>query len=205
MKKIALFYFFTAILLFTLISCSPLINITYDNGVYVDKANDITYYAAGVSYEPIAVGKEYAKYKKIILHEIDGLAPKLWLTEAYQGIGSIYYSSEIALPEFTEFEPDAFLICLVSETIQNLKTVDSTNDIESIIDAYKNGSDAELPVSAESYHLKFTSAKYPGIYYDLLYVQNPNGRCYIFDRDTKRCVEIGDTVSKYFGGITDES
>ena len=176
--------------------------ITYKDGVYKDKSNGITYYAAGVSYEPQAVGSQYAKYKKSVLHEIVGLDPKLWLTESYEGIGSIFYSSEITLPTLLEFEPDSFIICFVGDLIQSLKAVESQEDIDAILDAIANGEDAELPISAEeSYHLKFTSAKYPGIYYDLLYVRNSDGKCYIFDRDTKRCVEIGDTVSKYFGGI----
>ena len=202
MKKITLFYFFTVVILLSLlVSCSPLIKITYDDGKYIDKSNDVTYYAAGVSYEPIAVGAEYAEYKKTVLREIDGLDPKLWLTESYEGIGSIYYSSEITLPSLSEFEPSAFIICQVSENIQALKTVEEQADINDILEAVANGEDAELPQSAESYHIKFTSDKYPGIYYDLLYVQITDGLGYVFDRDTKRCVEIGDTVSKYFGGI----
>ena len=202
LKKIALFYFLTVVMLLPLlVSCSPLIKITYDDGKYMDKANDIIYYAAGVSYEPIAVGAEYAQYKKIVLHEIDGLDPAMWLTESYEGIGSIYYSSEITLPSLHEFEPSAFIICQVSETIQSLKVIEDQADVDAILDAVANGEDAELPLAAEPYHLKFTSDKYPGIYYDLLYVQTTDGKCYVFDRDTKRCVEIGDTVSKYFGGI----
>ena len=200
MKKIALFCFITlTALLFT--SCSPLIKITYDDGRYIDKSNGITYYAAGVSYEPQAVGSKYAKYKKTVLHEINGLDPKLWLTESYEGIGSIFYSSEITLPSLLEFEADSFAICLVGETIQSLKVSDDPADISAILDAVANGENVELPQSAESYHLKFTSAKYPCIFYDLLYVQNADGKGYVFDRDTKRCVEIGDVVSKYFGGI----
>lgn len=199
MKKIALFYFLIGVILLT--SCSSLIKITYDDGKYIDKANGITYYSAGVSYEPIAIGGEYAMYKKTVLHTIDGLDPKLWLTEMYEGIGSIYYSTDIKLPSIDEFEPDSFLICLVDETIQNLKTVESSSDIEAILNAIENGDDVELPLSAESYHLKFVSDKYPSIYYNLLYVQTPDGKGYVFDRDTKRCVEIGDVVSKYFGGI----
>lgn len=207
MKKIALFYFFTGMLLLMFVSCSSLVKIIYDNGTYVDKANGITYYAAGVSYEPKAVGKEYAEYKKTVLYEIDGLDPKLWLTEAYEGIGSIYYSSEITLPTFLEFEPQSYLICQVSNTIENLKTVTNESDIESILDAYANGDDVEMPTSGESYHLKFTSEKYPGIYYDLVYVQNTDAddKCYLYDRNTKRCVEIGNVVSKYFGGSSDET
>ena len=202
MKKIALFYFLTAVVLLSLlVSCSSLIKIIYDDGGYIDKSNDVTYYGAGVSYEPIAVGAEYAQYKKIVLHEIDGLDPQLWLTESYEGIGSVYYSSEIILPSLHEFEPSAFVICQVSETIQSLKVIEDQADIDAILGAVSNGEDAELPLAAEPYHLKFMSDKYPGIYYDLLYVQTSEGKCYVFDRDTKRCVEIGDTVSKYFGGI----
>lgn len=202
MRKIALFYFLTTITLLIFTSCSSLVRITYDNGAYVDKTNDITYFAAGVSYEPMAVGSEYAKYNKMVLYKIDGLEPQLWLTEKFEGIGSIYYSSEITLPSLHEFQPVSFHICLVTETIQSLKVIDDESEIAVLLDAVANNEDAVLPASGESYHLKFTSELYPGIYYDLLYVQTAEGRCYLFDRDTKRCVEIGDTISKYFGGVS---
>jgi len=189
---------FFVLLILVLTSCSSLVKITYENGKYIDKAGGITYLAAGVSYEPVKVGEEYAKYGKTVLYTIGNLNPKEWLTEKYEGIGSIYYSEKLKLPEFGEFEPVKVTICVADVITMGINRVETQAEIDAIVDIYLHGEQTELPIDGlASYHLKCTSDKYPGIYYNLLYVAGRDGRNFIYDRDTKRSVEAGDVLKKY--------
>jgi len=173
------------------------VKITYKDGKYIDRAGGVTYLAAGVCYEPVSVGDEYAVYGKTVLYEINGLDPKEWMTEKYDGIGSIYYSEEINLPAFEEFEPNKIYACEVDYIIVRIAEVTDLIDVNAVTDLYLNGEQTELPIDGtHSYHLKFSSEKYPGIYYNLLYVIADGGN-YLYDRDTKRCVEIGGVLEKY--------
>lgn len=181
-----------------LTACSGLVRITGDGEKYYDRANGVTYLSAGVSYEPAAVGPEYALYGKTTLYEIAGLDPRLWLTEAYEGIGSIYYSEEIALPSLAEFGASKAYVCVEDATTLHLVTVDRASDVAAVVNALSaaNG-EAQLPAGGTSYHIKFTSDEWPGIYYDILYVEADNGRNYLYDRDTKLCAEAGGMLKAY--------
>lgn len=185
-----------------------MVKITYSDGKYIDKAGGVTYLSAGVSYEPVSVGEEYAEYNKTVLYRIGFLNPKEWLTEKYEGIGSIYYSEDLKLPEFGEFEAVKILICAVDVITISINTVEDKADINAVAELYLNGEQTELPIDGRnSYHLKFASDKYPGIYYNILYVEGRDGRNFLFDRDTKRCVEAGKALEKYLWneGDTGES
>ena len=95
-----------------------------------------------------------------------------------------------------------------------------------------NGEAHDIPTSGKSYKLKFESEEYPGIYYNLLYILtsheeselDENGNPiieiidgekveltkyvyghYIYDRSTRRCVDIGEILEKYIPYSTDTS
>lgn len=202
------FSFILFIIAATLSACSPLVKITYKDGKYIDKYNGVTYYAAGASYEPISVGAEYAQYKSAVLHTIGSLDPKQWLAEAFDGIGSVFYSSDISLPDLTEFEPVGILICIADNLIMNTGTVSDINDVKAVVSAMADETteNAVLPADGKrAYHLKFISEKYPDIYYNLIYAEGKDGTDYIYDRDTKRCITAGDLLKEYFISAEDIS
>lgn len=187
-------------LLLVFTSCgSNLIKITVDGDKYIDKTNDITYYGATVSYEPRAVGAQYAHYGDTVLCQIKGLEPAEWLTESYDGIGSVYYSSAITLPTLNNFEPTEIYICIEEAITMQIGKVAVQSDVDAIAAAMTGGEAVDMPLAGDdSFHLKFLSDTYYGIYYDILYIEDSaSDENYLYDRGTKKCVAVGDLMKKY--------
>ncbi|NLE13929.1 MAG: hypothetical protein GX628_09695 [Clostridiales bacterium] len=180
------------------ISCSSgIVKITYEDGKYIDKTNGITYLPAGDSYEPTAIGEPYAEYDGGTLYNIPGLDPELWLAEEYDGIGSIFYSEETELPALENFGATEAYICVEDAITMHLQTIDNQSVINRIIEALTGCEDnLQLPSGGTSYHIKFMSETYPGIYYDILYVECDSGD-YLYDRDTKQCCDAGRILKAY--------
>jgi len=199
LKKV-LFAAIALTLALTTSSCgSNLIKITVDGEKYIDKTNDITYYGAPVSYEPRTVGAEYAHYGDTVLCQIKGLEPTQWLTEAYDGIGSVYYSSDTVLPTLDMFEPVQIYICVEDAITMQIGKVDTQSEVDAIASALTDGEATDMPLAGDdSYHLKFLSDTYYGIYYDVLYIEDSaSGDNYIYDRGTKKCVAVGSLMKTY--------
>ena len=51
---------------------------------------------------------------------------------------------------------------------------------------------------AETYDLKMYSEEYPAIYYNLVYVRE-GAKNFVYDRVTRRCVDVADLIERYFG------
>lgn len=181
-----------------LTSCSSLVKITYKDGKYIDKSHDITYLAAEVNYEPIVVGTSYAQYKDTVLYRVKGLEPAEYLTEYYNGVGSMYYSDKIKLPSLSEFGATQIYICSSDNITMHLCTIDDKETVDTVIKTLLEGEPVELPPDGvSSYHLKFKSDTYPAFYYDILYVVGKNAEKYLYDRSTKHCVDAGTLISEY--------
>ena len=179
-------------------SCSGLVKLKYQDGKYVDSRNGISYISAPVCFEPESVGAEYAEYDKTVLHEIGGLDPREWLTETYEGIGSVYYSDKIELPTLETFGAKSAYICIADAITIQMGEIDSADDVREIIDLFSRGEEVALPVDGTaSYHIKFVSDDWPSIFYDVLYVEHDSQHNYLYDRSTKRCVDIGRALKQY--------
>ncbi len=166
-----------------------------------DKKNGVTYVSAPLCYEPERTGEEvYATCKKLKLdlYEIDGLEPTEWLSEQYEGIGGVWHSEDTTLPDdITGFDADRMYICQEKVITVSLGTVDDKDDIDAVVKAFTEGEPVSLVQEGESYKLKFASDKYPGLYYNLMYIEGGDGNNYIYDRTTKTCVDVGDVLLDY--------
>ena len=203
MKKIRCIL--TVLLTALLLSCSAsLVNLTYEDGLMQNKRLRLAYYPAPTNYEPVSVGEPYAYYKKsdMTLYEIKGLDPKEWLTQAYAGSATtIFYAKDISLPTLREMEPSKIIICMSDEITYGLATVTEQELIDSLIATFENGEYEEWPLvdSIQIYELKFYSEeKYPHLYYNLIYGEFPEGK-FLYDRNTKRSVQIGEALAGYIG------
>ncbi len=183
-----------------LTSCSDLVRITYENGVYTDQANDIEYINAPVSYEPTGSGTEYARFNKTVLYSIPGAEPSQWLAEKYEGIGSVFYASDLVLPGPAEFKTTKILIFMPGYDNMPLASIDDPEIIASLIDKITNGSAAEAENTDDSYSLKLISSAYPFIRYNLIYIKSSDGERYLYDRGTKRTVSVGGLLDTFFTG-----
>ncbi|NLZ37854.1 MAG: hypothetical protein GX897_10365 [Clostridiales bacterium] len=180
------------LLLFLLSGCGNLIKISYIDGKYIDKKNNISYIPATVSYEPVSVGDEYAIYDKRVLYTIPGMDPKQWLTEEFEGIGSLYYSDTITPPKLEDFGANLIYICIEDNIIMKVNEINDQEKVTDIVNAFISGEEAELPPDGSNvYHLKFLSPDWPSLYYDILYVEYDSEHNYLYDRGTKHCVDIG--------------
>ena len=192
------------LLLSLLVSCKAnLVTLTYEDGQLVNKRAELAYTPAPLNYEPAAVGEEYAYYKKsdMTLYEIVGLDPREWLTEEYAGTATtIFYGSGITLPTLREMDPDKFYICISEMRTISLATVEDAEVIAALIDLYENGEQTEYPLAGSigSYELKFHSERYPNLYYNLTFTVFPEGN-FIYDRQSKRSVEIGELLDQWIG------
>jgi len=200
MKKTLLSLLLAAVLL-SFAACSGLVKLTPEGDGYVDEKNDITYLCAPVSYEPKKLGDEYAYYKtknggEVRLHTVGESDPKQWLSESYDGIGALYYSSDITLPTIAEFGADSIYVCIVGDVIMHVLTIDDTATINEIVNIMTTSEPVSMPASgAQSYHLKFISPTYPDIYYDILYIIDNDDNGFFYDRSTKCAYEAGNVLS----------
>lgn len=192
--------FVSALLLAAVTLSSCAVSLTEKDGALYDKKNGITYVAAPLCYEPQKTLDEvYAKCGKLKLelYEIDGLDPDEWLSEKYEGIGGVWHSDGAELPDIDGFDADRMYICVEQTKTISLATVEDKEVIDALVKVFVDGETSSLVQNGESYKLKFESEKYPGLYYNLLYVIGPDGKNYVYDRETKRCVNVGDILKDY--------
>ncbi|MBE6723917.1 MAG: hypothetical protein E7576_01775 [Ruminococcaceae bacterium] len=188
------------------VSCaSGNVRLTYDEGKLINKSKRLSYAAAPLNYEPAAIGEEYAVYGKTEtpLYEIIGLDPKEWLTEANTGsTTTVFYGSSVTLPTLREMDPDEVFVCVNGAITYALSTVRDKEAIDAMIGLFENGEQADWPLtdSVRIYELKFHSAEnWPYIYYNLTFGEFPEGK-FLYDRQTKRCVEIGEILDNAVAG-----
>jgi hypothetical protein len=195
-----------AVCVISLSSCTFFLHtMTYDKtlNIFTDKKTGIKYTDAPSCYEPVQLGDEYAKWKisgeNVIFYEVKGMDPRQWLAEEGK---TIFYAEDITLPGLRELAPVGIYICVEEDYSIALVEITDADDIQGIINLWENGEALSYPgITPEAtYRLKFLSEKYPGIYYNLIYVKYSDGTAYLYSRDSGRCVVAGDIVESYIGG-----
>lgn len=177
------------------------LTLAYDNGNLTDRKSGTTYIITPMCFEPIATELEpYAVCTDpaLELFGIVGCDPSIWLSEKFEGIGYVYFAgAEDELPSIDEFDANTIVICVEQTITTGIGTVSDKMDIENIVDSFINGERTTIIPEGDFYKLKFASDKYPGIYYNLLYIEAYNGENYIYDRSTKTCSAVGEAMYKY--------
>lgn len=189
----------------SLTACSSTIPLKAEGGLYHDAENGVAYAIAPMCYEPQAIGDAYASFKsgsiKVVLYEVEGLDPTAWLTEAYSGASSMFVASDIALPDLEGFKPTTIHLCVQSSSVWEFATVTDQAEIDEVVRIFMEGEAVPYPATTPDADLrfKFESPDYPGIYYNLVYVDYGDAR-YLYDRESRRCVEVGDLLRSYIDG-----
>lgn len=192
-------------LTFSLTACASTISLNPEGGLYHDTENGVAYAMAPMCYEPQAIGDAYASFKsgsiKVVLYEVEGLDPTDYLTEEYSGASSMFVASDIALPDLTGFKPTTIHMCVQSNSVWEFATVTDQAEIDEVVRAFTEGESVPYPATtpAADLRFKFESPDYPGLYYNLVYVDYGDAR-YLYDRETRRCVDIGDLLREYIDG-----
>ncbi len=192
-----------------LTGCSAsLVNLEYKDGQMINKRLGLAYYPAPTNYEPVSVGEAYGYYgdMDMTLYQIAGLDPQEWLTQAYAGSATtIFYSEDITLPTLAEMEPTKIHVCTGENITYGVCTVDDRDVVAAVVDLFTNGEATEWPMldSLDMYEMKFASNKYPHLYFNLTYYEYAEG-VYLYDRNSKRCVEIGDMLESWIDNTWEE-
>lgn len=177
------------------------VQIVYDKekGGYYDAKHDVLYHYAPVSYEPVKVriNEKYGVIDGETVYPLSDVEPTRWLSEKYQGMGAVYFADGIELPALTEFDADTVCICTESEMgVKQVRSIEVRDQVLAVIDKLENGESAIMPTEATVYHLKFTSATYSWLYYDILYYEAEEGN-YLYDRSRQKLVDAGTLLLGY--------
>ena len=173
--------------------------LTYDaqDDVYRDEDGN-RYRVASIAYEPVAVGEPYAAAGTTVLYRLANYDPADWLTEAYEGHGSIFYSDRITLPTLEELSPDAAVVCVQGSTTLGLGTIEDKALLEKLIRQLMLGRAVETEIPDDIvYSVKLASKDHPQFYYSLTYYEKKDGTRCIYDRTMGKSVVIGDMLSDY--------
>ncbi len=185
--------------------------ITDEDGLFLEPKSGVRYAAAPMCYEPQTVGDPYASFTlgslEVVFCEVEGLDPTEWLSEAYTGTGSMLVAADTVLPDLAGFAPDTIYLCVQSASVWAFASVTDPAVIDEVVRVYTEGEAVPYPATTPDADLrfKFASPDYPGVYYNLIYVDYGDAR-YLYDRGSGRCVEVGDLLRDYIDGkiITEE-
>ena len=181
-----------------LVSCANK-RLTPSGDKLVDGKTDIEYNVAPMCYEPVSLGKEFARSDRqdyeITYYQMGELSTDEWLCD---GEYNVYYADGVKLPTFEEMSINRILVCQEDEALISIKDITDEELVLAVIDAYKNGEATEyIGLKADiALKLKFRSAIYPYLQYSLSYYEYTDG-CIIEDKT--------DDISSYKYFTTDKS
>ena len=185
------------------------VHLTYDaeRDALVEDSRGLDYRFASVSYEPATITEPYADWEDVILYTVKGWDPRELLTEAYSGIGGLLYAADKPLPALADMNCSEILVCTSSSMTVCLSTVDDEEVVTEAVNQLTQGALVDLPEDGqETYHLKFRSDDYEGLYYSVLFIirgDGEEGDYFLYDRGTKRCVEV--PYELFYGWIYDDT
>ena len=195
----------SALMLTSSLSSCRLHKVSFDaeHNQYVDGRTSIRYTDAPGCYEPVAIGKEYAKiyYNRkasVTLHEMGDMDPAQWLCEEGK---TVFYAEGVTLPTLNEMAPEKVHLCIEEAVTMVVTTVTDTADIAALIDVWQNGEEVTYTGLEPTLNLriKFESSAYPGLYYSLIYLEYGDGSKVLYDRYAARCIDAGDVLLEYVG------
>lgn len=145
-----------------------------DKGLY-DSRHDIVYSHASTVYEATELVKEYGTLKltdkeSYLLYTIPGEDGVSYLATEDK---NIVYATDKSMPTLMEMAPTILHICSDDAITQEVKRIDDTTDIYTLVYAYTNEESVAYPSTspAYTYKVRFESTQYPGFYYTLTYLE----------------------------------
>ena len=173
------------------------------DGSLSNEKKGLRFLPADGCYEPTETGSAFAYLKNrsdTRLFEVTGQKTSLWLSGENIGTGTLlYHADTIRLPALSEMDPNVLRICDSSKalTLEIHRLTDKAL-IGEIVRLFTEGDDTDIPFPKYTVRLdlKFCSNDWPMLYYNLTYLQCPEGG-YVYDRYSLRCVFIGDLLTAY--------
>ena len=150
----------------------------------VDGKTGIRYNVAPVCYEPVTLGKEFARSDRqdyeVVYFLLGELSSSEWLCD---GEYNVYYTDGVKLPTFEQMMINRILVCREDQNLIAIKDITDEALVDLVIDGYKSAPQTEyVGLKADViYEIKFRSAIYPYIQYSLSYYEYKNG-CVLTDK-----------------------
>lgn len=165
-----------------------------------DKQNHVSYSDVSGTYLAKAVSSEvYATFRlngvKKNFYTIEGLDPLEWLSSEY---GELFYSGTEVLPGLGGFGAESILICTNSDIPMSLYDIQDKALVERIVLAFESGENVDISnyLHADYYSVRFSSSRYPSLYYALKMVVTDDG-VFLYSRYDGIAVAMGDLFEGY--------
>ncbi len=197
-------------LLFVLSGCSSLIKLKEKDDGILDPAQDILYLPCSpLAVRPVTVGEEYAKLGNTIYYTIKYETPEDFICDKADGVSYVFRNSKLEDITIHNFEPIAAFIYIEGTASLHVGTLyasgeflpdelkdDNMQDDSALVyairDALKQGERVEVSANdinpENDYYLRLLSAKYPGLYYTVVFYTDNKGTAYLKDRRTGESV-----------------
>ena len=173
-----------------------LVRLEYEDDRFVNRSEGLAYIAAPMSYEPTSVEEAYAYCKSadLTLYAIGDADVTLFLTTENMGeLTTVFYSETVTLPALAEFGANVIHVCVSDYYTFEVLRIEDAALVERVVTLFETGAEASLPEGASDLHydMKFASPDWPQFYINLNYYEFQSGN-YLYNRGTRRCVEVGD-------------
>ncbi len=182
-----------------------------EEGVYNDRTKTYYHHASTV-YEATALVKEYGTLKvndksEYTLYTIPGMdAVEMLATEEY----NVLYAVGDEMPTLLEMAPTILHVCTDSTTVHEIKRMEDSGDIYSLVHAYTNDPSIPYPgiTPLRNYRVRFESTQYPGFYYTLAYIEYGEdividgknyGRFFLRSVFENTCVPVSNVIHRALG------
>lgn len=185
----------------TAISCGP--KLVFEDGKILDTKTDVYYNFAPNTYEAIAIANAiYAVWEQndveVAYHAIEGLPTEEYLVDEY---GYVICADGKELPELDGFEPAGALVCTNTDVAVSIGEIKEKATLKALVDLYMNGdSETFKNTAVDTLSIKFTSEKYPHLYFNLSVMIEEDRSVYLWNRDSGRYVNVGNLLDQYVEG-----
>ena len=174
-----------------------------EDGKIFDTKTDIYYTFAPNTYEAMAIANAiYAVWEQngveVAYHAIEGLSTNEYLVDEY---GYVICAEDKELPDLDGFEPTGALVCTNTEVAVSIGEIKEKSKLRALADLYMNGENVTFENTAvDTLSIKFTSEKYPHLYFNLSVMIEEDDSVYLWNRDSGRYVNVGDLLDQYIEG-----
>jgi hypothetical protein len=115
--------------------------------------------------------------------------------------GYVICAEDKELPDLDGFAPTGALVCTNTEAAVSIGDIKDGATLSSLVDLYINGKGVTFENTAvETLAIKFTSEKYPHLYFNLSVMIEEDESVYLWNRDSGRYVNVGDLLDQYIEG-----
>ena len=195
-----------------------------DDGELWNRSTGIRYVSCGLSVKAAHIEIEdgvYARAGKADYYTVQFEDPKYFISESDSVMGGVYRNIEISPITIGNFNPvsaEIFFVGLDERHIDSFPApkkyfpegyqfsdeyFDGTPYVQAVVNAMVSGDKVLVPTYVdedETRHIHLYSPDYPGLLYNVIFLKDISGDCYLYDRETQACVIAPQIIIERFLG-----